>query len=90
MLPYDIVSYIMYLYYKLYVLSQVANIDTNQWMWKCSKRRRDICTERGSIQIGHTYNDAWSVVYLPYRLQCDVCNEHMLCENCVIQYSDYK
>ena len=77
----------MYLYYKLYVLSQVTKIDTNQWMWKCSQRRRDICTERGSIQIGHTDNDAWSVVYLPYRFPCDVCNEDMMCDNCVRQYS---
>jgi len=86
----DIISYIMYLYYKLHVISQVPNIDTNQWMWKCSKRRKDICTERGSIQIGHTFNDAWSVVYLPNRFQCEVCNENVLCESCVYKYSRYK
>lgn len=75
----------MFLYYKLHVLPEVTKIDPNQWMWKCSKRRREISTERGSIQIGHTENDAWSAVYLPYRFPCDVCNEHLLCENCVRQ-----
>lgn len=87
MLPYDIISYIMQIFYSKHVLPLIETIDTNRWMRKCSQKRKSICMERGSIQIGYSFNDAWSVVYLPERIQCSVCTENVLCNDCFLMYS---
>ncbi len=77
-LPYEIQNDIYKIYFSKFVLSNLNKIDINKWMWYCTKRRKTINIERGSIQLGYTLNDSWSRVYISCdsrTIQLHQCNQ---------------
>ena len=52
------------IYFYNNVLPVIKIFDTQYWMWRSSNTRKHICTERGSIQLGHTDYDEHLEVYI--------------------------
>jgi hypothetical protein len=83
-LPDDIYYTIYKLYFDNFVLRLIPVLNLNQWMWKCSDRKKKTCLERGAIQLGYTFNDAWSRVYLPFLNPFCTCHlSQQACKKCI-------
>ena len=87
-LPYDLSEHILREYAHLHLNPRIRAVDTTAWMWSCSKDRLRICTERGSIQLGHCEDyDSWAKTYM--RMACPTCDyARKTCSTCEARYRD--
>lgn len=89
-LPLDVGYFIMKQYYSLFVLPTLrTDFYKTRWLWKCSRKRRILSTERGAIQLGYCDNyDGWSKIYLHLSdIHCIDCEYNKrACENCIRLY----
>ena len=89
-IPNDIYNYIYRIFFSKYVLPKINLINRHKWMWLCTHNKRNICTERGSIQLGYTNNDSWYLVYIKNFNVCYECNtKNNICLNCKMSYYNY-
>ena len=83
-LPEDIYFCIYKIYFKTHVLSLIPLVNTSSWMWKCSHTKKLLCTERGAIQLGYSFNDSWSRLYLSSFLHsCNCSFLSKACNTCI-------
>lgn len=89
-LPEDVYYSIYKIYFDTHVLIFIPFVKQNSWMWKCSDKKKNACTERGAIQLGYTYNDAWSRVYVSSINPFCTCHlSSKACRLCIYQSYAY-
>ena len=89
-IPLDVYSYIYKLFFSNFVLPNINLINRHKWMWFCTRNKKNLCTERGSIQLGYTTMDSWYLVYIKNFNVCHQCSyENEICSNCKISYNNH-
>lgn len=89
-IPEDVQNYIYKLFFSTHILPFIKTFNQDRWMWRCTNQKKELCTERGAIQLGYTNNDGWSFIYLKNFLLCTDCTYNArCCNNCKKTYHTY-
>lgn len=89
-IPEDLYAYIYKMFFSTFVLPRISTASQDTWMWRCTPKKKRLCTERGAIQLGYTNNDSWCLIYVRNFFVCTVCTYNSkCCSACKKSYHDY-